>query len=98
VKQEYRSLLATTASFLQTHDFSQSRSHTSSLASVGAGEEHGGMRTNVFRDEDGHNNNDDDDKDSGRDDWSFSVTVEVPSGSTDLEAEVPVSFCFFFSH
>lgn len=101
VKQEYRSLLATTASFLQTHSFSEPRPSPSSSSSssssaaaagsVGTGDERGEMRPNVFKDEDGCRSSNDDDG-NGRDDWSFSVTVEVPAGSTDLDAEVPADF------
>ena len=77
VKQEYRSLLATTASFLQTHSFSEPCPSPSSSAaaagSVGTGDERGEMRPNVFKDEDGCRSSNDDDG-NGRDDWSFSVT------------------------
>lgn len=94
VNQEYRSLLATTATFLQTHAFSDCRRQSDTSSSEEIAD-----RVSIFKDEnydDSRVENDFSQAKSNHDNWSFSVTVEVPADGVNPDTEIPVSIFFLF--
>lgn len=97
VNQEYRSLLATTATFLQTHAFSDRRCRQSDSTSSSTGQVREN-RVSIFEDEDHDSRaeNDFSQTKSNHENWSFSVTVEVPGDGVNPDTEIPVSILFFY--